>query len=408
MATDIEKTDDYLDDSSALIDGEEETLKNRVLVLARRITGLSNTPERLEDPIFSQEVSHSIKPYIDRLVTLKNLLNPVDRIISKREQIEELQAGIAADVAEVETLSDTATAEVDDNLINDLQGEISAVKKDRKIFVSEIDAEDEVPFPKAATKGGGALLDLTVVQRLEKIFGNRFIGQQQLASLLGISFSSEDQKLYNRLLEHLWKQIFTTNELRPHVERNRLKTLQNTFRDYALILRHPQLPKHPGADTLAPCSIESLRQHFEEYFINTSERSLWYTKLDFYRDYIDKGHWALVDRQYLNCTFKRPGIRLLMYARANDLPPRMVRQKSAVEDIYDRVILETELKERFFDNCNSITRSQYRQGREGSTKWVYIYHKDNDIRISGKPGIPHWRPSKPRWPGVLPSIVFAS
>ena len=97
-----------------------------------------------------------------------------------------------------------------------------------------------------------------------------------------------------------------------------------------------------------------------------------------------------------------------MYARANDLPPRMVRQKSAVEDIYDRVILETELKERFFDNCNSITRSQYRQGREGSTKWVYIYHKDNDIRISGKSGIPHWRPSKPRWPGVLPSIVFTS
>lgn len=53
MATDIEKTDNYLDDSSALTDGEEETLKNRVLVLARRITGLSNTPERLEDPTFS-------------------------------------------------------------------------------------------------------------------------------------------------------------------------------------------------------------------------------------------------------------------------------------------------------------------------------------------------------------------
>ena len=414
MATEFKQTNNSIADSqtnNSIADSApaEESIKVRVLGLARRITGLvGNTPPPLEDPYIALDMAQTIKPYIDRLLTLKNLLNPVDRIISKREQIQELQAGIAADVAEVETVSDSADDNVDTSLIDDLQGEIAAIKKDRKLHVNEIDEEDEKPREKTAAKGGNQLENLPIAQRLERILCERFIGHQQLNALLGISLSADILEEYDRLLERLWNQIFATEDLRPHVERNRIKTLQNTFQDYALIWRHPQIPTFPGATDAVSCSIESLRQHFEEFFIGTSERSLWYTRLDFYRDPIDMGHWALVDRQYLNCTFKKPSIRLLMYARANSIPPRIVRQKSAIEDIYDRVLLETKLKQRFFDNCNSITRSLYKQGRGGATKQVYIYYKDNNIRISGKPSIPHWRPSKPRWPGVLPSVVFAS
>ena len=97
-----------------------------------------------------------------------------------------------------------------------------------------------------------------------------------------------------------------------------------------------------------------------------------------------------------------------MYAQANALSPQLVRQKSAIEDVYDRVVLETALQERFFDNCNAITSTTYQPSPEAAVKQVYIYYKGNNIRISGKKGIPHWRPGKPRWPGVLPTIVFAA
>lgn len=95
-----------------------------------------------------------------------------------------------------------------------------------------------------------------------------------------------------------------------------------------------------------------------------------------------------------------------MYARSNGLSAKMVRQKSVTEDIYDRILLELALQERFVDNCHSITGTTYQPNAKATTKQVYTYYNDDALRISGKSGIPHWRPSKPRWPGVLPSILF--
>ena len=86
----------------------------------------------------------------------------------------------------------------------------------------------------------------------------------------------------------------------------------------------------------------------------------------------------------------------------------MVRQKSVAEDIYDRIVLEIALKERFLDNCHSITRTDYQPNAKTASKQVYTYYKDDTIRISGKNGIPHWRPSKARWPGVLPFMLLPS
>ena len=96
-----------------------------------------------------------------------------------------------------------------------------------------------------------------------------------------------------------------------------------------------------------------------------------------------------------------------MYARANDLPAEQVCQKSALEEVYDRVMLTLCTKKSFFDDCNSMTRTSYQQGRKGGVKQVFLYQKDGTLRISGKRGTPHWRPRRPRWPGVLPAVVFS-
>ena len=89
------------------------------------------------------------------------------------------------------------------------------------------------------------------------------------------------------------------------------------------------------------------------------------------------------------------------------MPAEQVCQKSALEEVYDRVMLTLCTKESFFDDCNSMTRTSYQQGRKGGVKQVFLYQKDGTLRISGKRGTPHWRPRRPRWPGVLPAVVFS-
>ena len=394
-----------LPNTSPLTEEEEERLKEEVISLAQHIFDLIDHQESVEDIALAQEMGQAIKPYVDRLVSLKRLLNPLERIIEKRTQLEKLQAGLDADVAEVENLSEGISADIDTALFNDLQGEISAVKKDCRIFVNTIDEKDERDSRKPSGKST-SLLDQPIALRLEQIFGTRFVGLDRLADILHLHVDEETAASYTNLLEKVWKAIFQADELRPHVKGNRIKTLQHTFRNYALIFRTPEFPAQPGARTAVPCTIASLRDRFGEFFLGASERSLWYSRLDFFRQPMAEGHWAMVDRQFLNCTFRKPGIRLHTYARANGLPAEMVRQKSAVEEIYDRVILEMALKERFFPNYNAITRTTYPPPGESTPKQVYIYYKDNYIRISGKRGIPHWLPTKPRWPGVSPAIIF--
>ncbi len=64
---------------SAAEDGEPT--RNFVLSLAHRITSLVDDSEdvELEDPDLSHRLALSVKPYVDRLVTLRHLLDPVSR-----------------------------------------------------------------------------------------------------------------------------------------------------------------------------------------------------------------------------------------------------------------------------------------------------------------------------------------
>ncbi len=379
-------------------------LKDQVLELTDRIARLADNQQgKLDDIALAQETAQTIKPYVDRLVALDRLLNPVDRIVKKRQKIHDLQAEIAEDVTEVENLADNIDGDVAaPNLIGDIQGEISAVRRDRKLFVPQIDEDDSPQYADDSQQQSNRLLEQDIEKRFERIFAERFISLTRLESILSIQISPRDKKRYLRQLQQLWELLFERDEFHSHVQNNRVKSLANAFADYALIFRCPQFDKASNDGSL--CSLAALRDHFQSFFVNPTAKGLWYTRQAFFHQSIDRGHWALVDSQYLNCTFKKPSIRLLMYARANSLPAKVVRQKSAVEDVYDRIVLELALRKRFFENCHSITNTSYQASADEPAKQVYLFYKDDSIRISGKSGTPHWKPTKPRWPGVLPSI----
>ncbi len=386
-------------------------VRAKIVDLAHRITELVEGKHNpVQDLELSHHIAHSTKPYIDRLVSLRRLLNPVDRIIDRREQIQGLQQELAQDLAEVEDLSGSIS-DVDPGLINQLQGEIAAVKKDRKLYVSDEEDDDEEEDVAEPISTGGTqakLIDLPVAERMRLILGSRFVDTNRLGQALGHPLDDGQLSEASEKLESLWKLLFERPQLRPHVRANRVRALRKAFKDYALLYRCALLPGSDGNEAEA-CTIEALKHRFSSSFMTSSEKTLWYARLPLFRDPIARSHWCLVDRQYLNCTFKKPGMRLMMYARANELPPGFLKQKSALEDVYDRVILKHALEQdEFFDSCNSITRTTYHNDGDRSKKQVYVYIKDGIIRISGKHGVPHWRPGKARWPGVLVSVVFES
>ena len=75
-----------------------------------------------------------------------------------------------------------------------------------------------------------------------------------------------------------------------------------------------------------------------------------------------------------------------MFADPNNLSARLVRQKSVVEDVYGRIVLELALRREYFSNCNSLTRSTYVPAKGEGRRNVYVYAKDGQIRVSGKKG----------------------
>jgi hypothetical protein len=235
------------------------------------------------------------------------------------------------------------------------------------------------------------------------VLGRRFIDAVQLADVLGASLPGNEAEVAEQRLEMVWDGLMQIERFNHHAREEQLAPLRRALRDYVLVYRTPRLPDGDGQ---VPCSISHLKDYVPARFVGSSDQSLWYSSLEFYRESFSEGHWALLDKQYLNCTFKQLKIRLGMYARANELPPQAMRQKSVLEDVYDRVIVDAAMETVFFDNCNILTRTTYQQKDEPSKKQVHVYYRDGQIMISGKRGLPHWRPGKPRWPGVLPAIVF--
>jgi len=395
--------------TASLQPAELEELRRHVRQTTAAISDLlEGRPHPLDDEKAAHELAAALKPYVDRLYTLRRLLEPLERIRDNREQIRELQAEIAEDVAAVEDASSSDELPVDDELAAELRSEIAAVKRDRKIFVPDDEPEPEPESAGADPEARVPLAQRPLPERLRVIFGPRLVDLSRLGELLEAPFAESELAAATASLESVWQSLFDTPALRPHVEANRVAALRRAFADFALVYRPTQLPAPNGQDdrdeARVPCTLETLRDHFGGRFM--AGGAAWYSRLSFYDEPFASGHWALVDRQYLNVTFKRPKIRLMLYARANELSTELVRQKSALEEAFDRCVVDAALERQFFTNCNALTRTAYQQAQQKSKKQVYIYYKDEVIRISGKRGTPHWRPGRPRWPGVMPSVVF--
>ena len=63
---------------------EVERLKDQVLELSNRISALAKGYHGpIEDVALAQEMAQAAKPYIDRLIALNRLLNPIDRLVGQ-------------------------------------------------------------------------------------------------------------------------------------------------------------------------------------------------------------------------------------------------------------------------------------------------------------------------------------
>ncbi len=109
--------------------------------------------------------------------------------------------------------------------------------------------------------------------------------------MLGFGFSPDQRADFYGELEGVWNWLLSRDALRPHIDRNRIKTLQATFGDYALLLRSPLIADAAGQT--APCSLAALRNRFPDFFVGT-EKGMWYTNMPFYRLPIKKWQWVLL------------------------------------------------------------------------------------------------------------------
>ncbi|MFH1570856.1 MAG: hypothetical protein ABIL09_22880, partial [Gemmatimonadota bacterium] len=169
-----------------------DLLRAEVRQLTAQIVALLNGREaRLADPAMAQELAAAVKPYVDRLCGLRHLVEPLERIRENREQIHELQAEIAEDVAAVEEVSLTPP-DIEAALLTELRHEISAVKRDRRIYVPEGEDTEALDEEPQGEKPALALSEQTPAERLRLILGNRFVGLRRLGEVMGSPFSEAE------------------------------------------------------------------------------------------------------------------------------------------------------------------------------------------------------------------------
>jgi len=259
-------------------DIDVKTLKERIheLALITHLGDQGEDAEIVEDIDTSHALALSIKPYVDRLISLQHLMNPVGNVIEKREQIQEMQEELAQDIALIEHAT-TNLDEVDPKLLQDLQTEISAAKRDRRIEFTDDAVADEDEDSSTETDST-ALRERSTEDRLRAIFGARFIDTHQLGEMLGGQLSQEELANARHSIEQAWQRLVSLPKMQQQVTEGRLKSLRRAFCEYAFVYRTTTLPDG------SPCHLAGLRDSLSARFVQSSERSLWYSKLGFYRE----------------------------------------------------------------------------------------------------------------------------
>ena len=322
--------------------------------LAQAILNLENgLSEPVADPELAYELGHHVKPIIDHIAADGNLVS-----------------------------TDMASKAVPTDFEDILGLRRPAIKKVLRLDQPML--------------GAGSL---SAEDKARWIFMERFITLDQHEAILGVKFTPDERKAHLEGLDELLETLL----ILPHIARlaaANLASLQKKFASTMLIFRNVRI-----ADDL-PCTLENLRHNYPDYFYKRRKSPNWYESQDFYTEQIAAPHWVLCDFDLLNCTLRRPERKLLGYARQWSLPPACVRQKSVLDDIYDRIVSGEALQEHVFEqNCNACTYTRYKQRNRGPSRMVYIVQKEQKIAIHGKSGLPHWKTSRRLWPVVYPSVL---
>jgi hypothetical protein len=237
------------------------------------------------------------------------------------------------------------------------------------------------------------------------IFMERFIPLEQHETILGYTFAPEDFAAHEQDLGRLLEVMLMLPQVARAAEEGDLPVVQKAFASTLLLFRNPFIGDENGHPI--PCALENLRQCYPSYFYKRRKKPNWYETQPFYAEPLGRAHWVLCELDYLNCTLRRPERKLIGYARQWNLPAEYARQKTVLEDIYDRIICGEGLGDHLFEqNCNSCTGTSYRHQGKGPLRIVYTVQKHGKIAIHGKAGIPHWKATRRLWPGVFPTLVI--
>lgn len=327
--------------------------------LAQAILDLENgLPDPIEDPQLAYELGHHVKPVID--------------LLSNNE---------GSEVSVSDPLSlDTAILAPEDRKVRRRR----AIKKRPLV---------DGPMPD--------LQKLATEDKARWLLMDRFISLDQHEEILSLKFSTEERQAHIQDLDRLITSLLVLPQVTKLLAAAKLFDLQKIFSSHLLLFRNPTIDTNQ-----LPCNLENLRNTYPAYFYKRHKTPNWYEAQDFYTSPIDRPHWALCGFDFLNCTLRRPDRKLANHAGHWSLPTSYVRQKTALEDVYDRILSGEALKEHLFEqNCNSCCSTRYQHQSKRSLRMVYIVQKDQKIAIHGKNGLPHWKASKRSWPGVYPSIV---
>jgi hypothetical protein len=356
--------------------------------LSQAILDLENGQmPRLEDRDLAFALAQHSKPYVDQLFELKH-----GNSNGHADDVDLSNSGIGSLADEAELTADPESS-VEAELAEDLEGAPATRSKRKKRARRRSAPTGPEPELQAVSPG----------ERARWLFMDRFISLEQHESILGYNFDEDDVAKFQSELDSLVERLLLLPGTIEAAETNDIPALQKLFATSVLIFRNPFIGD--ADDNPIPCNVANIRELFPDYFYKRRKKPNWFEGKDFYSDPIGRPHWVLCETEYINCTLRKPESKLRNFAKDWGVDIEGARQKSVVEDIYDRVICGEALEENIFArNCNCLTANTYGARRNGPGRLVYTVQRGRKITIHGKAGIPHWSAKRRLWPGIHPTL----
>jgi len=349
-------------------------------ILVQAILDLdSSRDENVVDPEIAYGLGHHVEDYIDRIVAIRDGIEPP--VSGSDFEREIFGNGTAPGDEETD---DGETDGADGGEPDEPEGENSSgdgaadghrangdeASADEIAALGE--AADDSKRRKRKTKKSASrkkkgkseeppsdLLSQPPNEQARWIFMGRYISLEKHEEILGYRFEPDKIAAYQEAFEGFLKSLLVLPRAFEAAEQNDIPALQKLFASCIVIFRNPLIGDE--SEQPVPCTFELLREHYPSYFYKKKKKPNWFEACEFYSEPIAEPHWVLCDTESLNCTLRKPDRKLAAYARDFDLPAEYVRQKTTLEDIYDRIVCGEALEEDLFARgCSSLTSTSYR------------------------------------------------